>query len=102
MHVLGRVNGGASFFRASPTAPAGMAGTSPAMTAPKSLSREQSEAGEGWGGGDRPRLTMRAHSRSRIIGAKPLEANSNAANSNPGATVQPTSVQSPQLSALCQ
>ena len=35
-------------------------------------------------------------------GSQSFGASSNVANSNPGATVQPTSVQSPVLSADCQ
>ena len=35
-------------------------------------------------------------------GSQPAGANSNASNTNPGATVQPTSVHSPRLSADCQ
>ena len=41
--------------------------------------------------------TLRNHAGFQSFGA-----NSNFANSNPGATVQPTSVQSPLLSAACQ
>ena len=36
------------------------------------------------------------------IGSQSFGASSNFANSNPGATVQPTNVQSPVLSAACQ
>ena len=40
--------------------------------------------------------------RRSISAAQPFGASSNLANSNPGATVQPTSVQSPVVSAACQ
>ncbi len=37
-----------------------------------------------------------------LVGLQPLGANSNVAKSKPGATVQPTSVQSPVVEAACQ
>ena len=43
-----------------------------------------------------------AYLRDCRSGAQPSGANSNAANSKPGATVQPTSVHSPRLCAACQ
>jgi hypothetical protein len=44
----------------------------------------------------------RAIPATGYFGSQPFGANSNFAKSNPGATVQPTSVQSPSDCAACQ
>jgi len=66
-----------------------------ARTTPTTLSDILSSLAEN---GHGRKVVARRHGR----GVHPGGANSKPANSNPGATVQPTSVQSPRLSAACQ